>query len=319
MRNILSVAASLLAISSVIPVASAQNYTPLDPNAKAAPGASILSVKNISTERLGLDLFRTNIKSLASLKDDKPAIFPECSPAPAVSDIGGTMNYKRALISNSAAFKLGMPVGGGGSAEGNQMVFVQDYARTKECLATDGLTRLLYGQTIRTIITIANYDTQASLTLPAIAASATISGKSNSVQIQVFGFNNDKIQKLVSSISDKELNVETYATFAKIQGDLIALTTEAGTNQSMERLGIVTSEEPDNLKSNVVAAFALQQIKDGRSCNDAKSKFKEPAAPAASAIGQAYVFITSTCTSVAPTAAQKEKATDYLQGLRVKY
>jgi len=299
------------------PVVNAQNYTPLGLEAKAADGSVKASAKNIDIKRLGLDLFKVETKALAA-GPNKAAAFPECNPAPTTADVGGSLNYRRSLISSSAAVKLGIPVATV-STSGNQMVLVQDYSRTKECLATDGETRLLYGQTIRTIITIANIDSQASLTLPAIAASATISGKSNSIQVQVLGFTNPQIPDLIAAISGKELNVETYGEFAKIQSELIKLTTQPATIPTMARLGIVTTEEPDNLKSNVVTAFTLQQIKDGRSCNDAKSRFKEPASPAAAAIDQTYVFVAGACTSITPTSAQKDKAADYLQGLKIRY
>ncbi|MFJ2362677.1 hypothetical protein ACIPIN_02980 [Pseudomonas sp. NPDC087697] len=318
MRNLLSIIGCAVAAFFILTPVQAQNYVPIDPAAKSETGKANASTKNLVTERLGLDLFRTDIKSLAALPADKAAAFPECSPVPSINDVSGSLDYRRTLLSSSAAIKLGIPVVNV-STTGNQMVLVQDYSRTKECLASDNQTRLLYGQTIRTIITIANFDAQANLTLPAIAASATIGGKSNSLQIQILGFSNPQIPIIVSGISGKELNVETYGEFAKIHSELIRLTADAATTPSMTRLGIVTVEEPDNLKSNVVAAFALQQIKDGKSCNDAKANYRQPSEPSANAIDQTYGFVMSTCSSVAPNAEHKAKALDYLQGLKIKY
>lgn len=318
MRKLFSTIGFAVGAFSILTPLHAQNYVPIDPNAKSEAGKANASTKNLVTKRLGLDLFRTDIKSLTALPTDKAAAFPECSPVPTINDVSGSLDYRRTLLSSSAAIKLGISVGNV-STTGNQMVLVQDYSRTKECLATDNQTRLVYGQTIRTIITIANFDAQANLTLPAIAASATIGGKSNSLQIQIFGFSNPQIPIIVSGISGKELNVETYGEFAKIHSELIRLTADAATTPSMTRLGIVTAEEPDDLKSNVVAAFALQQIKDGKSCNDAKANYKQPSKPSASAIDQTYGFIMNACSSVTPNAQQKAKALDYLQGLKIKY
>lgn len=318
MRKLLSIIGSVVAALLILTPAQAQNYVPIDPSAKSETGKTNASSKNLTTKRLGVGLFRTDIQSLAALPADRAAAFPECSPVPTTNDVSGSLDYRRTLLSSSAAIKLGIPVANV-SSTGNQMVLVQDYSRTKECLASDNQTRLLYGQTIRTVITIANFDAQANLTLPAIAASATIGGKSNSLQIQIFGFSNPQIPVIVAGISGKELNVETYGEFAKVHSDLIKLTADAATTPSMSRLGIVTTEEPDNLKSNVVSAFALQQIKDGKSCNDAKAKYKQPSDPSVNAIDQTYGFVMSACSSAAPNAQQKAKASDYLQGLQIKY
>lgn len=150
-------------------------------------------------------------------------------------------------------------------------------------------------------------------------ASGTIGGKSNSLQIQILGFSNPKIPIIVSGISEKELNIETYGEFEKIHSELIRLAADSATTPSMTRLGIDTVEEPDNLKSNIATAFALQQIKDGKSCNDAKANYKQPSEPSASAIDQTYGFIMNACSSVTPNAQQKAKALDYLQGFKIKH
>ena len=318
MRSLFSMIGCVVAAYFIPALVQAQNYVPIDPAAKSENGNTIYSTENLITKRLGSDLFSTDIKSLAAISADKAAAFPECYPVPTINDTSGSLDYRRTLLSRSAAVKLGIPVANV-STTGNQMVLVQEYSRAKECLASDNKTRLLYGQTIRTIITIANFDAQTNLTLPAIAASATIAGKSNSLQIQILGFSNPQIPVLIAGISGKELNVETYGEFAKIQSSLIGLTADAATTSSMIRLGIVTAEESDNLKNNVVAAFALQQIKDGRSCSDAKARYRQPSDPSANTIDQTYEFIMSSCSSVAPNLQEKTKASDYLQGLQIKY
>ncbi|MCE1242099.1 hypothetical protein [Oryzomicrobium sp.] len=318
MRNFFSVTVSVVLMLFILAPARAQMYVPIDPAVKSKSGEITASTKNLLTKRLGLDSISADVRLLSTLTPDKAAVFPECSPVPTTNDVSGSFDYKRVLLASSAAVKLGVPVANV-TATGNQMVLVQDYSRTKECLATDSQTRLLYGQTIRTVITIANFDSQANLSLPAIAANATIGGKSNSVQVQIFGFSNPQIPTLIAGISGKELNVETYGEFAKIHSDLIKLTADAATTPSMARLGIVASEEQDNLRSNVASAFALQQIKDGRSCNDAKAKYKQSSDPSISAIDQTYGLVIGGCSSAVPSSQQKDKASDYLKGIQVKY
>lgn len=318
MKNILSAVGIVIISNTIAMPAFSQNYVPVGPEARSDTGKPNASIKNLLTKKLGLNILSADIKSLTTLPTDRAAAFPECTPAPLLNDVSGNFDYRRTLLSSSAAVKLGIPVSNVTSS-GNQMVLVQDYSRTKECLATDSQTRLLYGQTIRTVITIANFDAQANLTLPAIAASATISGKSNSIQIQIMGFSNPQIPTIIAGIAGKELNVESYGEFAKIHSDLIKLTADAGTTQTMSRIGIIANEEPDNLKSNVVASFALQQIKDGKSCNEAKAKFKQPTEPWSKAIDQTYSLLMGQCSSATPSNQQKSQASDHLQGLKVQY
>jgi hypothetical protein len=319
MKGIIVLSAYMLAALFTIGNSYAQSYIPVDPAATGKAGSDKGSGLSLVASKFGLDLYKMDLKSMASAAPvDKASSFPECMPAPTINDVQGSLDYRRTLLSSSAAVKLGIPAATV-TTSGNQMVLVQDYSRTKECLANDNKTRLVYGQTIRTIITIANFDAQTNLTLPAIAANATIAGKSNSLQIQIIGFSNPQIPVLISNISGKELNVESYGDFAKIHSDLIRLTADAATTPTMARLGIVMAEDKDDLKSTIVAAFALQKISDGKSCNDAKAKFKSSGGSSTSAIDQTYAIVTSICSSASPSSLQRAKASDLLQGLKVKY
>lgn len=303
---------------STCSISQAQIYVPLDPSASSENGNPKASNKDLIIEHLGMHSAYTTNKSLLAVPAGKPAAFSECVPAPNLNDISGILEASRTTLSGSQAYKLGI-VAGNVDVAANQMVVVQDYSRVKECLANDGQTRLMYGQAIRTVISISNFDAKANLTLPAIAATATIGGKSNSVQIKILGFSNPRMQALVGGISGKELNVESYGEFAKIHGELIALSADAGTTQSLERIGIVAGEDSDWIKGDVVTAFALQQIKDGRSCNDARARYKNSNNPSAEEINRTYGLIVGACSSAPPNNQQKNKASDYLEGLQVKY
>lgn len=296
-------------------------YVPVGKNTPSTPLTPVASAKNFVAKRLGLDAIGADLKSITIPPAQRSANFPECSPAPTTADLGGSYRISSTQLTRAAALKLNIPVGNIATSA-NDMVFVQDYARTKECLASDGQTTVLYGQTIRTIITIKNTDVQAGLTLPVIAANATISGKNNSIEIQILGFENPQIPVLTSKIFGHTLTVETYEEFSKIQSDLVKLTADPASTPTVARIGVIPEQEPDDpiiLKNHVVTTFALQQIKDGISCNAAKSRFKLPSDPSAKAIEQTYNMVMTACSSTAPSPLQKAQALDYLQGLQVKY
>jgi hypothetical protein len=295
-----------------------QSYLPVSPQLKGVdkrPGISDLS---LVTERIGLHSIVATMEYSNKVSEPKTERFPVCVPAPTVADMAGGLSFHQSLMSSSAAAKLGIPVADV-SMTGNQMVMVQDYSRTKTCLANDGKTGLVYGQAIRMIITIENFESKSNLTLPAIAATATIGGERNSVKIEIYGFENPKLVLKVAEISGKELNVETYAKFAGIHSELMKLTVDPNTKESVERLGIVSDDRFDDLATDVVTAFALQQIKDGKSCEEAKRNYRKAVNSVGKVISRVYSSVQGSCTAAAPNARQTTEASDYLDGLQVKY
>lgn len=318
MNKIKRTAFSIIFGNLIAMAAQAQVYVPIGTDIDVKKTVPTATAKNIVARRLGLNEMTADVFGAISSNKSKSLNFPECNPTP--TDMQGAYRMTNTQLSRAAAIKLNIPVASL-TASGNEMVFIQDYARTVECLSTDGETTVVYGHTIRTVITIANMEVQSGLTLPAIAANATISGKQNSVDIRILGLENPKIVLLAAEISGKELNVETYGEFSRIQSELIKLTVDAGSTTKVARIGIIPKESvdgPSEFKSRVVTAYSLQQIYDGKNCTHAKSKFKQPAEPSAKAIDQTYQLIVGQCSSAIPNNQQRAQAQDYLQGLRVK-
>lgn len=311
-------------IAAIICMAIAPNlsfaqtkFLPVDPTASSTSAKPNASSANIVVKNKGALSLLAEVKGIAG-PVDKPAIFPECTSVPTVTDLPTGFTAQQVVMSRNAALKLGLPVGNG-SLIANQMVLVQDYSRSKECLATDGKSRLLYGQTIRTVITISNMETQANLSLPAVAANATIAGKSNSVKIDVLGFNNSKMTEAASKIFGKELNVESFGLFSGIQAELVGLIVAPETSSSVERLGVVTADSPNSFGESVATAYALQLIKDGKSCTQAKSSYKDGKSLDANiAIEQVYAYLSDECKDTAPTGVARARATEYLGSVRIR-
>ncbi|HEV7646136.1 MAG TPA: hypothetical protein VGO50_19525 [Pyrinomonadaceae bacterium] len=294
---------------------SSSNNPKIDVVTNKDVGAKLMSILSENGEKMSA-LAADISPSSPSLA---PNAFPVCDSPPTLQQIGANTEYNQTLMSTTAALKAGLPFL---KLEGslNQMVLIRDYTRSAACLASDNATTMKYGQTIRMIITIANYSAQGDLSLPVVAANATINNKNNRVNIVVYGLSNPGINTIIGNLASKELNVESYGDFTKATSELIALIDKSDTVKTVERLGIIPNVAvPTDYKVGVVMGFALTQITKGKSCLEAKTAFKSPTDPISKAIDDTYAFIIGGCDSTKPSDRNKLDARDQLLNLKVDY
>jgi hypothetical protein len=309
----------LLAILGICSTSLAQtpSYIPIGPSSGQRPVRGTLSKSDMEKrgEALGLSPDTLNRISATAAEVNTTATASTASPPTSVT---GNLQYSQTMMSISAAIKAQIPfLNANGS--GTQMVLVRDFMKSQPCVAADGKTRLLYGQTIRTIITIADYDAKIGTSLPVLAADSTINKKNHQINIVILGFDNPKFNDVIGSLSSREFNVETYVQFLELQSQLIKLIGDSGTTQSIQRLGVLPDVDPSTLAGSAAIAYTLQQISDGKSCNKAKSDFPSKTDPSASAIPDTYQMLTGTCDDTSPSTVQRAQAKQYLLGIKVKY
>lgn len=236
-----------------------------------------------------------------------------CADAPKLTDLG-TFRLLNSEMSLGLAGKLGLPVGSL-TVNGNGRVLVQDWSRSKTCLSTDGRTQLVYGQAIRVVVASDNFDTNASLSLGAIAANSTLRGSSSNIQAVVIGLTDIALLREVNKLLGP-LNVETYDTvkmLVKTTADL-ALTTSA--KGAPEFLGLASATV--DMSGPVLTAFAVQQISDGKTCVASKAAFPKLGVTAQVAIEAAYLSLVGGCDNVPPKPIARATAKEALNGLEVK-
>lgn len=250
--------------------------------------------------------------------------YPVCIPAPTVKDIAGKYELHTSFISSSEALKLGFNVGSL-EANGNQMLMIQDYLKGKECLATDKKTKVLYGQSIRTIIKLSDWDTKLGLSFPVIAADATLNHKNHQLHVYSYGMENVKINDLLAGVSGKVFDVDTYSNFIKVQSDLIKLVDDKTTQKSVERLAIIPiNQNINDYKTNVITAYALQQISNKSSCSKAKENLAKHNNGDLSdksyeaLVEDIYKNVSGTCDEGNPSKMSVLKAEEFLMGFVVK-
>lgn len=309
-----------LLLSACLPVVSfGQTYLPVSPD---NPSSSDFLLKfkgsDISAAMIAgtVDTVIANMP-IGPTTTVAPSALPVCNPIPPLAEIKGILNYHQTLLSSAAAAKLGLPFGSA-SGSATEMILVRDWSRSTQCLATDTTTIVIYGQAIRTVIKIQNYDAKGDLSLAAVAANATISKKSSQVSVQVIGFSSPKMNEAIAGIASKELNVDTYGDFTRVESTLISLADANDTTQSVQRLGVSPDVVDSTYREWVATAFALFQIKKGRSCTQAKGDFPAPADPSALAVESTYNQIVGSCSADAPKQLHKLRAEQVLLGLEIK-
>ena len=249
---------------------------------------------------------------------DIPKLAPECQNIPSVAEIQRGFRLNEMLLTSSVALKLDIAFVSLGTTQ-NQLVFVQDFSRTKECLATDGNTVLLYGQTIRTVITLSDWSRKGGLSLPFIAADAELNNKRHLINIDVRGFTNPEMVRAANELSGKVMNVENYAKFSSIQKRLTDLAADQNTVHHVERLGVIANIDEGSTKQALAISFAVKQIERGRSCFEAIDRFRDRNAITEIAIRDAYTTLVGACDASSPDTVAKAKAKQYLLGLKVNY
>lgn len=296
MKRISAMAAGIAAALTAAS-AQAQTYAPLPPENPLTAG--------IAFDRGQYALAETGVAA-------PPANALSCATPPSLSDLS-TLKVTNNVLSANAASSLGFPLGSvDGSGAGR--VLVQDWSRTASCLARDGKTELVYGQAIRVVASADQLDAEAGVTLPIIAAHATLNRATTNIQAQVIGFNDPTIYQLAAQLLGT-IDVTTFETVNRIISD-IAAKAPGLSGGSVVRLG-VNSGEPET-SHHVIAAFAVQQIADGRSCLEARRRFPGLTAAQTAAMDGVYQALMLACDNSAPDPVSRARADAALMGVRVR-
>ena len=204
-----------------------------------------------------------------------------------------------------------------GSFNANDRVIVDDQFRGLECTATDGHTRLLYGQTMRTTAITSQLKVEGGVTFAIVAANATITRQASSIEVETLGLPQSVQVKMleVKAAAASGLTVENYGEFIKKLKEANQLAITDGGQGSVQRIGIIADLADDDLVKALATAFSLQRIKDGRDCNNAINAFKTKSTVASNAIHSTYDSVAHGCDASA--SAVKDKARSLLNGIEV--
>jgi hypothetical protein len=242
----------------------------------------------------------------------------ECSPKPTQNDVNtAELTYQDYYMSAKRAASLGIPIVNA-SAQADYLVIVRDYRRFKACIATDNRTTLHYGQVIRAVIELTDYQADVKLSLATIAANATISGKQQYFYLYKSGWFNGGADTILTQVSGKVYDVENYGLYQSVMPKLIDLLKDPTTSFSPSVIFQVPPEDDPAFVMASARAYAFAQAKDGKSCQDASKKFANDPARAA-AVVDAYAFLGKpNCTNENIVEPFKSKAATLLAGISVK-
>ncbi len=243
---------------------------------------------------------------------------PSCTRIPTQAEVNnGQWSYTDHFYSASQALKMGIPVVNFNGSH-NLKVYVKDYRRIAPCTSTDSVT-VLYGQIIRTVIEIENYDASVGVDLASIAANGTLKRNSQHFYFYKDGFFNQKIDSIIVSVQGKEFDVQNFHLFQNVMGDVINLLRKPGTTFSPSRIGIQekVNDELENISKSPIIAYSLSSICNGYSCNRTKNKFINNN-KALDIVENTYRTMECSIDDEKPTDEAKTEAKRLLQGIKIK-
>jgi hypothetical protein len=287
-------------------------YIPLEAKGGRTPRVNPSS--QLQSRKLDLKLHPFALPALTANVSEGLA----CASPPNAQDITNSgFSYDDSLLTTDEAATLSIPFVKL-SGDVNTAVLVRDYVSSITCIATDNKTILTYGISLRTILTIDNYDAKLDGSYAAIAADATYNHKNMKVNIQVKGLSNPQFYTLITQIAGKDFDVDNYPAFYDATAGMIKLIGDTSTVKTAELLGVVTVLDDMTLTKAPAVTWALTEIMAQKTCADALSgHYDQNATFPRDAITSTYQTILGACDNTTiPNTQQKQEALNYLAGLK---
>lgn len=243
---------------------------------------------------------------------------PTCQNIPTLEQVRlGKWTFTDKFYSLRQAYKLGIPIARVDFSK-NITVYVRDYMRAEPCTSVDGNTRLKYGQVIRTVIEIEDFDASAGVDLASIAASGTLNKKKQSFYLYKDGFYNPQIDQIISSVSGKVFDVENYALYQNVMTQMINLLSLPETQFAVNLIGVEADVADDKfLEEAPIIAYTLARIQKGKTCIEIKNSFQNNP-KAIELVERTFNALELKCDETKPSEETELKAKRLLQGISVK-
>jgi hypothetical protein len=225
------------------------------------------------------------------------------------------------IMTASQAASLNITWGGSasGSYNADQLLAVSDTSRAAQCQAADGKTAVYYGQAIRTIVAMNDYTVKGSASIAIVAATATATGKTNSVDLYEIGFGDPQLDvKLVAAkhtLGGSGIQIENYQDFIKAYEAAEAYAA-AIQNPGIDVIGYDFPVSMNDYREMLADVWAIQNIAQGYGCPDAIKNFKEKDQLYQNDIRNTYEQVAGGCVV---DAVGRAKAQQVLNGLKIKY
>lgn len=242
-----------------------------------------------------------------------------CTNPPTADDLlnaGFDFYYSFATAQDVANLKLPIASFGAGA---NTVYLVEDLAYELPCVATDGRTILNYGMGFRSVLSIQSWDAKLAVTYGIVAADATLNHHAVQMSAKLIGLRNAVFPATVTSPGLKDFNVDNLVDYRKAQGDVLGKIEATETTRTPQIMGAVAIVDPTDLIKATASSFALTNIAAGNSCKQAQAAhFDDRAIYPHQAIGDTYASMLgiTTCDDTPPNEGQKQKASEYLAGLK---
>lgn len=249
---------------------------------------------------------------------DLPGSRLACASIPTQSEINSAeMTYQDYYMSAKRAASLNIPIVNA-SGDADYLVVIRDYRRFKPCMASDNRTTLHYGQVLRAVVELTQYNATGRLALASIAADATLSGKQQYFYLYRTGMYNPRVDSIIQQVSGKVFDVENYALYQSVMPQLIGLMSARGTTLSPQIIMRVPDGDDPGFTMASARAYALSQAKDGRSCQEARRRFAQDPARATAVVDTYAALGKPQCTAERIVEPQRSLATTMLGNVSIR-
>ncbi|WP_185226244.1 hypothetical protein [Chryseobacterium indologenes] len=239
----------------------------------------------------------------------------DCANKPSLEEIKlGPFYYTDKFYTLKQAYKLGIPIVNLDFSK-NISIYVRDYMRKTPCKLDNENTIVNYGQSIRTVIEIEDFDAGTSIDIASIAAKGTLNKKKQSFYLYKDGFYNPKIDAIIMSVTGKPFDVENYTTYQNVMSSMISLLADPATQFQVSKLGVERLEgDKTFLEEAPIITFVLSKIQKGKPYSSYIDKFKDNI-KAVEVIQRTYNILEMNYNENIISEENRQRAKKYLQGI----
>jgi hypothetical protein len=201
---------------------------------------------------------------------------PKKKPAiPGVDDLGA-WRWQQTEMSSNLAVKLGFAVGSV-SASTQSRTLIAEFSRSAT-VEVEG-AHAQYGVAARLVVGVTSFEAKGALTIPVLAAEAQLGRSQASVNLTVTGYVGDGLAELLPT-DILTLNVDTYSSLTTSISNIVKLIGSDRENVRPELLWVEAEDEgpakiEDELTRAVGAAYALSQIRDSETLDEALNAYED--------------------------------------------
>ncbi len=198
------------------------------------------------------------------------AVAPSCSEIP--GRVTDSANRRYVLdVETAANLDIALPLSVRAHSDFSRRVFVREVSKFAKCDSKDGNSALYYGAVWRATAMIHEEHALGEISFAVVAASATLTNSSVTVEVQNRGFSDpavDEAGQEVMRAAQGGLNVESFSRFNDAVEKAIDLVMRSPVGTPLRLIGVTPLRE-DDIEVAIARTFALSYLAESKTVDAA--------------------------------------------------